>query len=194
MPACFRRLGVIRLGAERIRLPVEFLHQKIEPPAHGFVSLNDVANLDEMTVETIEFLIDIQLLSDQRKLGLQPVGICLDIEFRNAVALLRTRRFEHIRHAGANGPGDRGDISAAGFEHFGNARTFAGPHRLDGIHCRCQQCLRLLEQGLGIDLVLLYDPRPAHDVERVYGACRRKLCGHFLDASANELDERSVDL
>ena len=56
----FRRLGVVRLRSERVRFPVELLHQEVEAPADWLVELQDVANLDQVTVETIELFVDIQ--------------------------------------------------------------------------------------------------------------------------------------
>src|SRR5262245_20006029 len=70
-----RRLHVLRLRRQRVRLAVELLHQEVELAADGFVGRERRGELLDMAPEPVELLRDVHLLHQQRDLLLEPVGV-----------------------------------------------------------------------------------------------------------------------
>ena len=64
-------LGVCRFRSQRVGLPVQFLREEVETSADRFAADNHVANLADVTLQAIEFFIDIELIRDKRQLGLE---------------------------------------------------------------------------------------------------------------------------
>src|SRR3569833_968127 len=57
------------------------MHEEVEPSARRIVAVDDPADLDDVTAQAFELLIDIQSLQHQRQLLLQPVAIQIDLQF-----------------------------------------------------------------------------------------------------------------
>ena len=83
-----RGIEFLRLRRERVGLAVQLLHEEIEASTGRFATGHDAANFDKMTIEPIEFLIDIGALQDQGNLLFEPLAIDLHGKFGKALAQL----------------------------------------------------------------------------------------------------------
>src|SRR6185503_19293787 len=57
-----RRLAVLRLGGQRVRLAIQLLHQEIEPATRGLGGIEHRGDFVEVGAETVELLVDVHLV------------------------------------------------------------------------------------------------------------------------------------
>ena len=187
-----RGCGVRGFRRQRVRLAIEFLHEKIEAASDGFVASEDRADFRDVTFQPIEFLVDVEFLRDQREFGFQARGVGFDGELRQALTLPLAHRGHERRQAGADLAGDAQNIAAARFEHGVKALALAPAHRRQRLERAAEQCRRVAREGVDVEFAGPDDAGPAQDVDGVHGAVVVAEAAQFFELAAQRPHQLAI--
>ena len=147
-----------------------------------------------MAIETVEFLVNVELLRNQCQFNFEARRIGFYVQSIDTFALFTMRRRKNLRHPCANRRGERLDLGTTRVNHLVNAFSFAEPHVSHRLQSGIEQRRRVLFEGSCIEIRLGDDTRPAKNVDGT--GCGRAGHGilNFCDACTDESNHFAVKL
>ncbi len=178
---------------KRVRLTIEFLHQKIEAAPDGFAQAEDAARFGDMCSEAIKLLVDIDALDLQHDFLLDTPRIERLFQFRQTRIETRTQRGAHVRQMRAHLGDDALDAIEAIAHEAAEAFAFARARCNHVSECRIENVECRFAQRFLISIAIEHHAGPTEQGGEI-NIQLRKSGGQRVRGFGQTCDQRLVDL